>query len=218
MTKENQEQQQQQQYGMYGQSPYAGYAAGYPVYGYDPGQQQQQQYEWRDHEKGAQSPYAGMEYGGAQAQPAYGYPAGGYGMQPAMDGTQAAGFPGTQSGGMFPYGVAGMMQPPAAQPGQNIPGMLPIEQSYVENILRLNRGKQATVYMTFENNTEWNAKVFKGIIEAAGRDHLVLSDPETGKRYLLLMVYLDYVTFDEELEYEYPFNGMGPGMSTYSPR
>ncbi|MBT2687356.1 spore coat protein GerQ [Bacillus sp. ISL-47] len=104
-----------------------------------------------------------------------------------------------------------------AAPGPQIPGMLPLEQSYVENILRLNKGKLATVYTTFENNTEWNAKIFKGIIEAAGRDHLILSDPQTGTRYLILMIYLDYVTFDEEIEYEYPFGG-GAGMTQYSPR
>lgn len=95
--------------------------------------------------------------------------------------------------------------------------MLPLEQSYIENILRLNKGKLATVYATFENNTEWNAKIFKGLIEAAGRDHLILSDPQTGQRILLPMIYLDYVTFDEEIEYEYPFGG-GQGLSQYSPR
>ncbi|NBJ69718.1 MULTISPECIES: spore coat protein GerQ [Clostridia] len=103
--------------------------------------------------------------------------------------------------------------PPAAGGTiQNQP-MLPEQQSYIENILRLNRGKEATVYMTFENNEQWNAKVFRGIIEAAGRDHIVLSDPQTGKRYLLLMVYLDYIVFDEELNYAYPF-----GNTSYSPR
>jgi spore germination protein Q len=102
-------------------------------------------------------------------------------------------------------------------PGVQVPGMLPAEASYIENILRLNRGKLATVYMSFEGSTEWNSKIFKGIIEAAGRDHLILSDPQTGMRYLLLMVYLDYVTFDEELEYDYPFGGAG-GLSVYPPR
>ncbi|RFA36759.1 spore coat protein GerQ [Virgibacillus dokdonensis] len=96
-------------------------------------------------------------------------------------------------------------------------GMLPEQQSYIENILRLNRGKEATVYMTFENNDQWNAKVFRGIIEAAGRDHIVISDPQSGKRYLLLMVYLDYVTFDEELNYAYPF-GETSGNVSYPPR
>ncbi|MCA0971081.1 spore coat protein GerQ [Halobacillus litoralis] len=94
--------------------------------------------------------------------------------------------------------------------GINPPNMLPSEESYIENILRLNAGKPATVYMTFENNDQWNAKVFKGIIEAAGRDHIILSDPQTGKRYLLLMIYLDYITFDEEIQYSYPFNGTTP--------
>ena len=93
-------------------------------------------------------------------------------------------------------------------------GMLPIEQSYIENILRLNRGKLATVYATFENNSQWNAKTWKGIIEAAGRDHLILSDPETGQRLLLPMVYLDYVTFNEEIEYSPDFGG----LTTHSPR
>ncbi|WP_404455831.1 spore coat protein GerQ [Oceanobacillus kapialis] len=96
-------------------------------------------------------------------------------------------------------------------------GMLPIQESYIENILRLNRGKQATVYMTFEGNSQWNAKVFRGIIEAAGRDHIILSDPQTGKRYLLLMVYLDYVTFDEEINYSYPY-GNNPSLASFPPR
>ncbi len=103
----------------------------------------------------------------------------------------------------------GFQVPPmqSAQPKgyTNFPGMLPEEESYIENILRLNKGKQATIYMTFENNENWNAKVFKGIIEAAGRDHIIISDPDTGMRYLLLMVYLDYITFQEEINYAYPY-------------
>lgn len=75
----------------------------------------------------------------------------------------------------------------------------------------MNLGKVGTFYMTFENNTEWNAKIFKGVVEAAGRDHIIISDPTTGRRYLLLMLNLDYVTFDEPLVYTLPFGtGMGP--------
>ncbi|MBD2868076.1 spore coat protein GerQ [Paenibacillus sp. IB182493] len=91
--------------------------------------------------------------------------------------------------------------------GGNIVTVPGVEESYVENILRLNRGKMATFYMTYENNREWNAKIFKGIIEAAGRDHIIISDPTTGMRYLLLTLNLDYVTFDEPIAYEYPFQG-----------
>lgn len=125
------------------------------------------------------------------------------------------GFPGTaqpQAGGQmappaFPSGgtIPGYPVPPGATaPGALVPGQLPLEQSYIENILRLNLGKMATLYMTYENNKEWNAKIFKGRVEAAGRDHIIISDPQTGMRFLLLMVNLDYITFDEPLNYYYP--------------
>jgi len=142
----------------------------------------------------------------------YGGGGGGYPMQQQPQQQQVAG----QQTGIPSYPT--QFQAGAQQTGPDVPGMLPLEQSYIENILRLNRGKLATVYMTFENNREWNAKIFKGIIEAAGRDHIILSDPQTGKRYLLLMVYLDYITFDEELDYEYPFNSGTQGLSQFQPR
>ncbi len=85
--------------------------------------------------------------------------------------------------------------------GQPLP---PIEESYIENILRMNLGKIGTFYMTFENNRRWNALAFRGRVEEAGRDHIILSDPQTGRRYLLLMVNLDYATFDEPLAYVPP--------------
>ncbi|TQR21111.1 spore coat protein GerQ [Psychrobacillus vulpis] len=88
------------------------------------------------------------------------------------------------------------MTPPAQPPTP--PGRQ--EESYIENILRLNKGKLGTFYFTFENNKEWNALIVKGYIEAAGRDHVIISDPN-GKRYLMLMIYLNYVTFDEEINY-----------------
>lgn len=133
---------------------------------------------------------------------------------------QPQAYNGQPAQGAYPTAPIGIMIPTQGVPtssGPQVPGMLPLEQSFIENILRLNRGKLATVYTTFENNTQWNAKVFKGIIEAAGRDHLIISDPETGVRYLIPMIYLDYVTFDEEIEYDYP-HGSGQGMVQYTPR
>jgi len=101
-----------------------------------------------------------------------------------------------------PPGIPGYStQQPTGQTSTQTPGQLPLEESFIENILRLNLGKVATIYMTYENNSEWNAKIFKGVLEAAGRDHIIISDPRTGMRFLLLMVNLDYITFDEELTY-----------------
>ncbi|MBB6678269.1 spore coat protein GerQ [Cohnella lubricantis] len=126
------------------------------------------------------------------------------------------------AGAMFPMSaqpsVPGVT-PPAVTSGSVVTptGMTlpapPREESYVENILRMNLGKVGTFYMTYENNSEWNAKIFKGVVEAAGRDHIVLSDPTTGKRFLLLTLNLDYVTFDEPLNYTLPFGSAG-GLPT----
>lgn len=112
------------------------------------------------------------------------------------------------------HGMAGgsyMMPPqvasgnPMTPTGNVVPTNAPVfEQSYVENILRLNFGKCGTFYMTYENNKEWNAKIFKGIVEAAGRDHIIISEPATGRRVILLTIYLDYITFDEPINYQYP--------------
>jgi spore germination protein Q len=129
---------------------------------------------------GYQQPYPTMNVGSP-----YGYPAPA-GQTFPMQQTAQPGMPGYAA------------QQPAAVQTQ---GQLPLEESFIENILRLNLGKMATIYMTFENNSEWNAKIFRGILKAAGRDHIIISDPRTGMRYLLLMVNLDYITFDEELNY-----------------
>ncbi|OOQ93068.1 spore coat protein GerQ [Bacillus cereus] len=91
-------------------------------------------------------------------------------------------------------------------------GMLPLEQSYIENILRLNKGKPATVVMTYERGSSLGTQSYTGIIEAAGRDHIVISEPKSGKRFLLLMIYLDYVEFPGEITY------LPSQQATYAPR
>lgn len=73
------------------------------------------------------------------------------------------------------------------------------EQSYIENILRLNRGKQVEIYASYPDSTEWRDRIFKGIIEQSGRDHVILSDPTTGNWYLILMIYINFIKFDERI-------------------
>lgn len=82
---------------------------------------------------------------------------------------------------------------------------LPLEQSYIENILRLNKGKKVTVHMTFPDSNEFRDREFVGIIEQSGRDHIILSDPTTGVWYLLLMIYVDFITFEEQINYSQEF-------------
>ena len=71
----------------------------------------------------------------------------------------------------------------------------------IENIIRNNIGKKVRVHASFSDSVEWRDRVFTGIIEHAGRDNLVLNDVENNKHYLILMIYVDFFEFDEEIIY-----------------
>lgn len=83
---------------------------------------------------------------------------------------------------------------------------LPMEQSYIENILRLNKGKRVKAFFSYPDSNEWRDKTYEGIIEEAGRDHLIMSDPKTGKWWLLRMIYLNYVDFEEKINYSHDYS------------
>jgi spore germination protein Q len=110
-------------------------------------------------------------------------------------------FPGTPT----PLGTPNQQTVPPLE--QQITGFPITEVSYIENILRLNKGKLARLYFSYPDSVEWRDKVFTGIIEEAGRDHIVISDPNTGKWYLLLIIYLNYVEFEEPISYDIPVPG-----------
>lgn len=107
----------------------------------------------------------------------------------------SGGFPATMHSGPS-YGAP--MVPMGT--GQQIQGGT-MEESFIENILRFNKGKIGTFYFTYQGNNKWNAMVYQGRVETAGRDHLIISDPATGKRYLLMMANLDWVEFGERINY-----------------
>lgn len=97
---------------------------------------------------------------------------------------------------------------PSTPTNPSAPSITPapvIDQAYVENILRINVGKLGTFYFTYSGSNEWRDKVYKGVIEQAGRDHFIIHDPKTDKRYLLQLVYLEWIEFDEAINYQYPY-------------
>ncbi|TMW71293.1 spore coat protein GerQ [Alteribacter natronophilus] len=108
--------------------------------------------------------------------------------------------PQQQQNGFPPSGPAFATPVVPAGTWQQFPGRV-VEESFIENILRYNKGKIGTFYYTYRGNTSWNAMVYTGRVETAGRDHIIISDPATGKRYLLLMSNLDWVEFDERINY-----------------
>ena len=102
-----------------------------------------------------------------------------------------------QKGGQFP--VYDQTQKQNAMYGVGLPVD---EQSYIENILRLNRGKKARFHITVPGSSEWQDRVFEGIVEQSGKDHIIISNPNTGEWCLILMIYLDFVTFEEPITYK----------------
>jgi len=93
-----------------------------------------------------------------------------------------------------------MTPPQIPSSGGRPPGR---EESYIENILRLNRGKPGTFHFSFENAVAGgqSTKSVKGVVEAAGRDHVILSVSITGQRFLFPMIYFDFAEFDQEVIY-----------------
>lgn len=97
---------------------------------------------------------------------------------------------------------------PPTTSGTPTPSITPppiIDQSYVENILRLNIGKLGTFYFTYTGSSDWRDRIYKGILEQAGRDHFIIREQNGEKRYLLQYVYFDWAEFDEEINYQYPY-------------
>ncbi len=80
------------------------------------------------------------------------------------------------------------------------------EQSYIENILRLNKGRKVKAYVSFPDSTEWKNSIFTGLIEEAGKDHLIIKDTLNGNWYLIRILYLDYVEFMEPINYNHLYS------------
>ena len=76
-----------------------------------------------------------------------------------------------------------------------------IDQNYIENILKVNKGKMASINATFPGSIEWQDKTFEGIIENTGKDHIIISNPNTGQWNIIPIIYLDFITFDEPVNY-----------------
>lgn len=83
-------------------------------------------------------------------------------------------------------------------PQSNVPPSYDI--NYIEGILKAVGPVKVSVYMTFTGSKDWPDKKFTGILEAAGRDHIMISEPTNGHWILLPNVYIDYIEFEENIK------------------
>lgn len=70
--------------------------------------------------------------------------------------------------------------------------------NYIEDVLKNNKGKKISLSIIIPNDKQ-QEKIFNGIIEKSGKDFLIISNPEDGKFYLIPLMYLNYIKFDENI-------------------
>ena len=83
---------------------------------------------------------------------------------------------------------------------------LTMDQSYIENILRLNKGRKVKAYVSYLDSSAWQNKIYEGIIEEAGKDHLIIYDNANNLWYLIRIIYLNYVEFMEPIIYSHAYS------------
>lgn len=84
-------------------------------------------------------------------------------------------------------------------PGLNNPLNNQESTEYVDNIFKLNIGKEATFYLSFSDSIEWRDKVFTGIIRDSGKDYVLLEN--NGTWTIIWMIYINFATFNTPINY-----------------
>lgn len=74
-----------------------------------------------------------------------------------------------------------------------------IKIEYINEIIKTNNGKKVKIYLSFPNINE--QKEIKGIIEQSGQEYITISNPQTGEWYILPKIYINYITFEENINY-----------------
>jgi spore germination protein Q len=70
---------------------------------------------------------------------------------------------------------------------------------HIEELLKFNKGKKITIHMGFPNSNEH--KDITGILEQSNEEYITLSNPQTGVWHILPTIYIDYISFDENINY-----------------
>lgn len=72
------------------------------------------------------------------------------------------------------------------------------ENSFVNSVLRTALNKQAKFYFSYPDSIKWRDMVYEGKLLVVGEDYIVVREKATNHLHVLLMLYLEYVVFEEE--------------------
>lgn len=67
--------------------------------------------------------------------------------------------------------------------------------NYLYNLLKINKGKKIKIYTNIDN------KEFNGILEYSGQDFITISNPNDGNWYILLNSNINFICFEEQINY-----------------
>ena len=62
---------------------------------------------------------------------------------------------------------------------------------YVDDYLNGNIGKRIEIHVSFSDSIEWRDSVFRGILEAVGKDFIVINNDN--RKNIIWSIYIDYV-------------------------
>jgi len=63
--------------------------------------------------------------------------------------------------------------------------------NYVDDYLKSNIGKKIEIHVSFSDSIEWRDSLFKGILEAVGKDFIVVNS--NNQKYVIWSIYIDYI-------------------------
>ena len=70
------------------------------------------------------------------------------------------------------------------------------DQIYIDTFLKNKEGKFVKVYITVPGSSSWQDKLFEGVIENVGSDHVILSNTSTGEKYLIPLIYIVFISYN----------------------
>lgn len=72
------------------------------------------------------------------------------------------------------------------------------ENSFVNAILKNAIGKEANFYFSYPDSIKWRDMMYEGKLMIVGEDYMVVREKKTGHNHVLLLLYLEFVVFEEE--------------------
>ena len=68
--------------------------------------------------------------------------------------------------------------------------------TFVNTVLRNTIGRRAQLYFSYPDSDKWRDTVYDGIIELIGEDYIIITNYESRKIQVLLMLYLEWVEYE----------------------